>query len=139
MLIPVLSDNFAAGYFGVPDYLTNYRQVITIENSVTGNNNTLAPNCGNRNRPDISGLGGTMANRWRDVYLQDALTRLSPQIEGLELTSSDLVGMQGLCAYEVSNRKYSVRFIEHSQMSSDHRTRDFRILCAVHGGRVEGF
>ncbi|KAL5497776.1 hypothetical protein ACEPAH_2707 [Sanghuangporus vaninii] len=96
------ADNFAAGFFGIPDYLTNYRRVITIENSVVGNNNTLAPNCANRDRSDISSLGGTMANKWRDIYLQDALARLSPQTEGLDLTTSDLVGMQELCAYETN-------------------------------------
>ncbi|KAL5478531.1 hypothetical protein ACEPAI_2715 [Sanghuangporus weigelae] len=96
------ADNFAAGFFGVPDYLTNYRQVITIENSVVGNNNTLAPNCANRNRSAISGLGGIMANKWRYIYLQDALARFSLQIEGLNLITSDLVGMQELCAYETN-------------------------------------
>ena len=42
-----------------------------------------------------------MANRWRDVYLQSALARLVPQMQGLPLTLADLEGMQELCAYEV--------------------------------------
>ena len=95
------SINFAAGFFGVPDYQTNFRHVITIENSVTGNNNTLAPNCENRSNPNISGLGSSMSSRWRDIYLQDALARLAPQIKGINLTTSDVLGMQQLCAYEV--------------------------------------
>ncbi|KAL5520875.1 hypothetical protein ACEPAF_2878 [Sanghuangporus sanghuang] len=71
------TDNFAAGFFGVPDYLTSYRR-------------TLAASA------DL------LANKWRDIYLQDALARLSPQIEGLNLATSDLVGMQELCAYETN-------------------------------------
>ncbi|KAL5514623.1 hypothetical protein ACEPAG_1939 [Sanghuangporus baumii] len=90
--------NFAAGFFGIPDYQTNYRQVITIEND--GFNNSLAVNCANQGKPEIGGIGGTAASKWGDIYLQDALARLAPQIEGVNLTTNDLLSMQELCAYE---------------------------------------
>ncbi|EJD00233.1 phosphoglycerate mutase-like protein [Fomitiporia mediterranea MF3/22] len=91
--------NFAAGFFGIPDYLTNYRQLITIESD--GFNNSLAVNnCDNQGKPGITDLGTTMANKWRDVYLQDALSRLAPQVQGLNLTTNDMLSMQEACAYE---------------------------------------
>ncbi|KAH8112806.1 phosphoglycerate mutase-like protein [Phellopilus nigrolimitatus] len=94
------AQNFAAGFFGVPDFLTDYRQVITIEE--VGFNNTLAPydTCNNSNTATIGSFGTTMADKWADVYLQDALKRLSPLIEGVNLTISDVLGMQTTCAYE---------------------------------------
>lgn len=92
--------NFAAGFFGVPMYQTEYHQVITIENP--GFNNTLAPydTCTNANN-DIGNFGSVQAGKWVSIYLQGALKRLAPQIKGVNLTVSDLFGMQQACAYEV--------------------------------------
>ncbi|EJD01856.1 phosphoglycerate mutase-like protein [Fomitiporia mediterranea MF3/22] len=91
--------NFAAGFFGIPDYQMNYRQLITIETSGS-NNNTLAPNCQNRNNPNISSIVPIMTNTWANIYLRNALARLSRRLEGFNVTIDDLLGMQELCAYE---------------------------------------
>lgn len=92
--------NFAAGFFGVPDFLTDYHQLITIE--ADGFNNTLATydTCTNANN-DIGNFGSVQANKWAAIYLQDAVKRLAPQIKGINLTLSDVFGMQEMCAYEV--------------------------------------
>ncbi|KAI5121931.1 hypothetical protein M0805_000260 [Coniferiporia weirii] len=92
--------NFAAGFFGVPDYTTDYRQLITIESD--GFNNTLAPydTCTNSNANGIGNLGDTKAGEWAEVYLQDALARLQPMVDGINLTLTDVVAMQQLCPYE---------------------------------------
>ncbi|KAI5121934.1 hypothetical protein M0805_000263 [Coniferiporia weirii] len=92
--------NFAAGFFGIPDYTTDYLQVIGIESD--GFNNTLAPfdTCLNGNNAAIGGLGGTMSDKWAQVYLQDALTRIQSMIDGVNLTISDVLAMQTTCAYE---------------------------------------
>lgn len=110
--------NFAAGFFGIPMYQTDYNQVIVIENS--GFNNSLAPydTCLNSNTPlgalwyDIidslescrslaGNFGSTESAIWIENYLQSALARLRPQITGINLTVSDVFGMQQTCAYEV--------------------------------------
>lgn len=67
-----------------------------------GQNNTLAPyeNCPNSNNA-VASFGNTQANKWANVYLQPALKRLTPLLRGVNLTISDLVAMQELCAYEV--------------------------------------
>lgn len=63
------------------------------------NNNTLAAACLNWNL--IGDIGATMADRWTEVYLQDAVTRLDPLIEGVNLTVTDVSAMQEACAFEV--------------------------------------
>jgi hypothetical protein len=91
---------FAAGFFGVQSYQQDYHQLITVENA--GQNNTLSPyfNCANANN-NIGNFGNVQANAWAAVYLQPALERFSQEIRGVNLTISNLVSMQQLCAYEV--------------------------------------
>ncbi|GAA6013176.1 hypothetical protein JCM10207_006195 [Rhodosporidiobolus poonsookiae] len=91
--------NFAAGFFGIP-FEDQYHQLITIE--WPGFNNTLAPymTCENANRRDLTHGPARMAE-WMQVYLANALERLQPQVEGVELTVRDVFNMQLLCAYEL--------------------------------------
>lgn len=107
--------NFAAGFFGIPMYQTEYHQVIAIENA--GFNDTGSPykTCTNANRaigrlPHISivetngssgNFGVNESNAWVQIYLQGAVKRLQPQIIGINLTVSDVFAMQQTCAYEV--------------------------------------
>lgn len=97
----VASLNFAAGFFDVGTYQTDYHQEIIIEEN--NFNNTLAPYdvCPNANSADIGNFGGTQSSKWANVYLKDARKRLQPMIQGLNLTISLLADMQELCAYEV--------------------------------------
>ncbi|KAJ8520135.1 hypothetical protein ONZ45_g3017 [Pleurotus djamor] len=91
--------NFAVGFFGVPQYLNEYNQLIIIE--ADGFNNTLASGlvCPNANN-DIGTFGRVQSMKWANVYLQPTLTRLQRSVDGLELSISDLVAMQMTCAYE---------------------------------------
>ncbi|GAA5820941.1 hypothetical protein JCM11251_001886 [Rhodosporidiobolus azoricus] len=91
--------NFAAGFFGLP-FEDQYHQLVTIE--WPGFNNTLAPymTCDNANRQDMTHGPKKMAE-WAGIYLADALERLKPQVEGVELVTKDLVNMQLMCAYEL--------------------------------------
>ncbi|KAH7890476.1 histidine phosphatase superfamily [Phlebopus sp. FC_14] len=93
--------NFAAGFFDVRTYESDYHQEIIIEAS--GFNNTLAPyeTCNNANTDSIGYYGSTQANKWSQIYLQSALSRLQPMITGYNLTIDDLSNMQMMCAYEV--------------------------------------
>lgn len=98
---PTDSLNFAAGFFDVRTYHTDYHQEITIEADKV--NNTLAPYyvCPNANTEDIGYFGDTQASKWANIYLQTARMRLQTMIQGFNLTITDLVHMQDLCAYEV--------------------------------------
>ena len=110
--------NFAAGFFGIPMYQTEYHQLIVIESP--GFNNTGAPydTCINSNlavgtlhyvflRPTVEAkassgnFGVNQAQVWVQKYLRNAVNRLQPQIRGINLTVSDVFAMQEICAYEV--------------------------------------
>ncbi|KAG2056927.1 phosphoglycerate mutase-like protein [Suillus hirtellus] len=92
--------NFAAGFFDVRTYETDYHQEIIIEEN--NFNNTLAPYdvCPNVNTEDVGNFGGIQGKKWADIYLKDARKRLQPMIQGFNLTTSRLIDMQELCAYE---------------------------------------
>lgn len=99
--------NFAAGFFEIRTYETDYHQEIIIEEN--NFNNTLAPYyaCPNANTEDIGNFGSTQAKKWANIYLKDARKRLQPMIPGFNLTISRLVDMQELCAYETVALGYS--------------------------------
>jgi hypothetical protein len=100
MLIPPARLHFAAGFFGVQSYQSDYHQLIMIEEG--GFNNTLAPYeiCNNSNNA-IGGFGGVQSSLWSAIYTKGTIQRLQPSIKGVNLTSGDIVAMQQLCAYEV--------------------------------------
>ncbi|GJN94417.1 hypothetical protein Rhopal_007497-T1 [Rhodotorula paludigena] len=93
------AQNFAAGFFGIP-FEQQYHQLVTIE--WPGFNNTLAPYMTCKNAIDY---GRTRAPQkmaeWIKRYLDDALQRVQPLVEGVTLRHRDLFNMQLLCAYEL--------------------------------------
>lgn len=99
--------NFAAGFFGIPDYETSYYQEILIENG--GFNSTLSPQvtCPNNGNHVAGNLGGWATGNWTQVYLNATVPRLQQYVTGLNLTTSDLYAMQQLCAYETVALGYS--------------------------------
>ncbi|EPQ60549.1 phosphoglycerate mutase-like protein [Gloeophyllum trabeum ATCC 11539] len=92
--------NFAAGFFGVQTYQTDYHQLIIIEED--GYNNTLAPwnACPNNNAENIGYYGDSLQEQWIEQYLTPTLKRVAPLIQGFNLTITDLYHMQQACAYE---------------------------------------
>ena len=100
------SQNFAAGFFGVPEFLTSYRQLITIEDpsGTIARNNTLAVQCSNANGI-AGGLGGKASSTWMQIYLEKATERINGMVEGLQLEVMDVLAMQQACAYEVGSEK----------------------------------
>ena len=85
--------HFAAGFFGVQSFQTDYHQLIEIE--ATGFNNTLAPYevCTNSNNA-AGNFGNIQAQKWENIYLQQALKRLAPLLPGFNLTITDVFAMQ---------------------------------------------
>lgn len=98
--------NFAAGFYGVPDFLFNYNQEIIVESD--GFNNTLAPydTCANSNLP-FTNFGTNQTAKWVNIYLQPALKRIQKNVKGLNFTVADIYAMQNLCAYEEVALGYS--------------------------------
>lgn len=112
------AEAWAAGFFGVygddPERSTEsleklktpakdiYKLVLQTE--APGSNATLAgyyacPNSNNHSYID----GGTKMGEWAEIYLQEAVTRISKLLPGLgegQLTVRDVYNMQNICAYE---------------------------------------
>ncbi|KAH9937171.1 histidine phosphatase superfamily [Fomitopsis serialis] len=99
--------NFAAGFFGVPDYQTSYHQEIIVEND--GFNSTLSPSpsCPNSVNDVAGDLGGYATGNWTQSYLNATVPRLQQYVTGLNLTTHDVYAMQSLCAYETVALGYS--------------------------------
>ncbi|KZP16862.1 acid phosphatase, partial [Athelia psychrophila] len=100
--------HFAAGFFGVRTYQSDYNQLIMVENE--GFNNTLAPCdsefCPNANNA-VTSLATTSVTNWTSIYLKSAVTRLQPLLKGVNLTTVQAYEMQLMCAYETVALGYS--------------------------------
>ncbi|KAH9847412.1 phosphoglycerate mutase-like protein [Lenzites betulinus] len=96
--------HFAAGFFGVQQYQSEYHQLIIIEDD--GFNNTLSPtNC--PNTENFEDIGFNASDDWTEIYLNKTVQRLQQYIDGVELGVFTVLAMQDLCAYETVALGYS--------------------------------
>ncbi|KXN83924.1 3-phytase A [Leucoagaricus sp. SymC.cos] len=99
--------NFAAGFFGLPDYNKKYHQLIEVEEDKQ--NITLASY---KSCPNFKSIGTVVLtryfNKWVKRYLKSAHKRLSKHISPrFKLTTMDCYYMQNLCALETVALGYS--------------------------------
>ena len=101
------AENFAAGFFGVPEYLDEVNIEIIIEAS--GSNNTGAPYdvCKNANVATKGSVGSAAATKFATNTFNSTLDRLNGQLKGIELTPTDIIAMLQLCSYETDALGYS--------------------------------
>lgn len=101
------AENFAAGFFGVPEYLDQVNIEIIVE--AKGVNNSGAPYeiCTNSNVASRGSIGSTVASAFANNAFNSTLTRLQSQAYGINLTSSDIISMLQLCSYETHALGYS--------------------------------
>ncbi|KAI1380276.1 phosphoglycerate mutase-like protein [Hypoxylon crocopeplum] len=101
------TENFAAGFFGVPEYMDQVSIEILVE--AAGVNNSGAPYevCDNSNIASRGGIGSTMASKFAVNAFNATIARLNSQISGLEFTPNDIMSMLQLCSYETNALGYS--------------------------------
>ena len=102
------AENFAAGFFGIPEYMNEVNIEIIIESS--GFNNTGAPYevCSNSNVESRGSIGSTVAAEYANSAFASTATRINSYITGnLNITASDIIAMLQLCAYETDALGYS--------------------------------
>ncbi|WVQ85369.1 hypothetical protein IAT38_007534 [Cryptococcus sp. DSM 104549] len=101
------AENFAAGFFGVPEYLDQVNIEIVVETS--GLNNSGAPyeTCPNSNIASRGSLGSTAAAEFSANAFNGTIERLQKQIEGVNFTLTDINAMLQLCSYETDALGYS--------------------------------
>ncbi|KAL6803681.1 histidine phosphatase superfamily [Trichoderma sp. SZMC 28012] len=101
------AENFAAGFFGVPEYLDQVNIEILVESP--GLNNSGAPYevCNNSNIASRGSIGSTVATEFALNAFNSTIARLQSQIFGLNLTATDAIAMLQLCSYETHALGYS--------------------------------
>ncbi len=99
--------SFAAGFFGVPEYLSEVNIEIVIEAS--GYNNSGAPYevCTNANVASKGSIGSTVATAWSNYAFNSTISRIQSQIKGINVTGSTIISMLQLCSYETDALGYS--------------------------------
>jgi hypothetical protein len=101
------AENFAAGFFGVPEYLDQVSIEILVENQ--GVNNSGAPYdvCVNSNVASKGNIGSTVAAKFAANAFNATIARLQSQASGVNFTSTDAIAMLQLCSYETHALGYS--------------------------------
>ncbi|KAH8193852.1 hypothetical protein TruAng_011986 [Truncatella angustata] len=101
------AENFAAGFFGVPEYLDQVNIEILVE--TPGVNNSGAPYevCTNSNVASKGSIGSTVATAFAANAFNATLARLNSQASGLNFTPTDAIAMLQLCSYETHALGYS--------------------------------
>lgn len=99
--------HFAAGFFGVPEYLDQVNIEILVE--TPGLNNSGAPyeTCTNANVASRGSLGTTAATAFARNAFSPTLQRLNAQATGITFTPTDAIAMLQLCSYETVALGYS--------------------------------
>lgn len=99
--------NFAAGFFGVPEYLDQVNIEILVETA--GLNNSGAPyeTCTNADVTSRGAIGSTVATAFAKNAFNATLSRLNAQTTGINFTPTDAVAMLQLCSYETVALGYS--------------------------------
>jgi hypothetical protein len=101
------AQNFAAGFFGVPEFLNEVNIEILVE--AQGVNNSGAPYevCPNSNIGARGSIGTSLASRFAINAFNSTIARLQEQVSGINVTVNDAVAMLELCSYETVAVGYS--------------------------------
>ncbi|KAI1078615.1 phosphoglycerate mutase-like protein [Whalleya microplaca] len=101
------AENFAAGFFGVPEYLDQVNIEILVETSGVNNSGAAYEVCNNSNIASRGSIGNTVASNWAKDVFNTTLARLNSQVSGLNFTPTDAIAMLQLCSYETHALGYS--------------------------------
>ncbi|KAI7491218.1 phosphoglycerate mutase-like protein [Hortaea werneckii] len=102
------AENFAAGFFGVPEYLDQVNIEILVENATVNNSGAPYDVCDNANIADRGSIGSSAAAIFAQNAFNATLARLNSEVSGaLNFTPTDAIAMLQLCSYETDALGYS--------------------------------
>lgn len=129
------AENFAAGMFGVPEYLEQVNIEIVIE--TPGLNNTGAPyeTCTNSNVASKGSIGSAAASKFAANAFNGTLERLNGQVSNLTFTPTDAIAMLQLCSYETDALGYSA----FCKLFTEEDFRNYEYYYDVSGKRSSRF
>jgi hypothetical protein len=101
------AENFAAGFFGVPEYMSEVNIEILVEAQNVNNSGAAYDVCPNSNIASRGSIGSSVASRFALNAFNSTIARLQSQVKGVNFTSTDAVAMLQLCSYETHALGYS--------------------------------
>jgi hypothetical protein len=101
------AQNFAAGFFGVPEFLDQVNIEILVETPGLNNSGALYEVCNNSNVADKGSIGSHVATQFALNAFNSTIARLQSQASGINFTATDAIAMLQLCAYETHALGYS--------------------------------
>ncbi|KAF2128653.1 phosphoglycerate mutase-like protein [Dothidotthia symphoricarpi CBS 119687] len=101
------AENFAAGFFGVPEYMDQVNIEILVESIGVNNSGASYDVCPNSNIASRGSIGSTVASRFAANAFNSTINRLQTQASGITFTSTDAIAMLQMCSYETHALGYS--------------------------------
>lgn len=101
------AENFAAGFFGVPEYLDQVSIEIIVENSTVNNSGAPYEVCPNSNVASRGSIGSSVSAKFAANAFNETIARLQSLATGVNFTSTDAIAMLQLCSYETHALGYS--------------------------------
>lgn len=101
------AQNFAAGFFGVPEFLNEVSIEILVETPGVNNSGAAYETCKNSNDTTKGSIGTGVANKFALNAFNATIARLQAQASGINFTATDAIAMLQLCSYETHALGYS--------------------------------
>jgi hypothetical protein len=101
------AENFAAGFFGVPEYMSEVNIEILVETPFVNNSGAPYEVCPNSNITTKASIGSAVAAKFALNAFNSTIARLQSQVSGINFTATDAIAMLQLCSYETHALGYS--------------------------------
>ncbi|KAL6706303.1 hypothetical protein ACN47E_005593 [Coniothyrium glycines] len=101
------AQNFAAGFFGIPEFLDQVNIEILVETPNVNNSGAAYEVCPNSNIASRGSVGSAVASKFAANAFNATIARLQSQVSGINFTATDAIAMLQLCSYETVALGYS--------------------------------
>ncbi|KAK8119933.1 phosphoglycerate mutase-like protein [Apiospora kogelbergensis] len=99
--------NFAAGFFGVPEYMDEVSIEILVEAPHVNSSGSPYYVCPNAGVKDKGFIGTAVSKAYAALAFNATQARLNSQISGMKFDAKDVISMLELCSYETVALGYS--------------------------------
>ncbi|KAK8867559.1 phosphoglycerate mutase-like protein [Apiospora arundinis] len=99
--------NFAAGFFGVPEYMDEVSIEILVEAPHVNSSGSPYYVCPNADVKSKGYIGTAVSNAYAELAFNATQARLNSHISGLKFDAKDIISMLQLCSYETVALGYS--------------------------------
>lgn len=101
------ANNFAAGFFGVPEYLDQVNIEILVETAGVNNSGAPYETCTNADVTARGSIGSTASTAFAATAFNATIDRFNSQSSGMTFNYTHVIAMLQLCSYETNALGYS--------------------------------